>query len=132
MSNGTSLTRRAAAWTFLDWFQSPSQQARWHAGTPYFPTRRSAVADPVVVSLWARQPELSAGWTAITDDAGLAPPFVGPQARLGQELGPALDDVFGHRATPEEALARAAAKADRHLADYADDPGGYVRWLTES
>ncbi|MGI8808373.1 MAG: hypothetical protein ACR2KK_11110 [Acidimicrobiales bacterium] len=86
----------------------------------------------MVTALWARQPELSAGWAALTGGSGVAPPFVGPQARLGHELGQALDNVFAHRASPEEALSRAVAKADRHLADYAADPSTHVRWLTGS
>lgn len=59
-------------------------------------------------------------------------PFTGAQALLGRELGRALDQVVGHRATPDEALARAVAKADKHLADYADDPTDYARQLGEN
>ncbi|HEX7276268.1 MAG TPA: extracellular solute-binding protein, partial [Acidimicrobiales bacterium] len=87
LSAGPSLARRGAAWTFLDWFEAPAQQAAWHVTSPLFPTRRDAVADPTVSSLWAAQPELAAGWTALTSTTCPDPPFFGPQAQLGQAIG---------------------------------------------
>ena len=131
LSNGASLSRRAAAWTFLEWFQAPEQQAQWHLSTGYLPTRRSAVSDPTVVSLWARQPELAAGWAALTSESWSAPPFIGPQGRLRWDLAAALQDVLTGRASPEDALARAAAEANQHLADYDKDPSDYIRWMLE-
>jgi sn-glycerol 3-phosphate transport system substrate-binding protein len=131
LSNGTSLSRRAAGWKFLEWFASAGQQAQWHLSTGYFPTRRSAVSDPAVASLWAHQPELAAGWAAMTSGSWSTPSFIGPQGRLRLDLADALQDVFTGRASPEAALARAAAKGNQHLADYDKNPGGYLRWLTE-
>jgi ABC-type glycerol-3-phosphate transport system substrate-binding protein len=62
----TSPLRRAAAWEFLDWFEQPAQQARWHELTGYFPDRISAAHDPTVVALWRQQPLLAQIWNLAT------------------------------------------------------------------
>lgn len=131
LSNGPSMVRRAAAWSFLEWFESPAQQAEWHRAGIFFPTRLSAAADPGVAALWSREPVLAEAWDAMTGPRWVAPPFVGPQARLGRELGGAIEQVVLHGMAPEGALSQAVANADRHLADYAVDAESHVRWLIE-
>jgi ABC-type glycerol-3-phosphate transport system substrate-binding protein len=41
---------------YVAWLNEPEQQARWHSGTGYLPTRRSATELPAVTDLWASQP----------------------------------------------------------------------------
>lgn len=130
LSNGPSLVRRAAAWKFLEWFESPAQQVEWHRDGTFFPTRLSAAADPGLAALWSREP-LGEAWAAMTGPDWVAVPFVGAQARLGRELAGAIEQVVLHGMAPEGVLSQAAANSDKHLADYAAEAENYVRWLIE-
>jgi sn-glycerol 3-phosphate transport system substrate-binding protein len=129
LGSASSRERRAAAWSFLEWFESPAQQARWHETSFFFPTRRSAAAEPAVIALWAREPELAAGWSAATN-AGpewLQGTLVGASRKIEEEFDRALEDFFDRGRPLDEALDQAEGRANRVLTDYNADVAGYVR-----
>jgi sn-glycerol 3-phosphate transport system substrate-binding protein len=121
-----------ASWIFLRWLTEPSQQARWHQGSTFFPVRRSAAADPGVQQLWSRLPVLAQAWKVL-DTAAVAPESLTGAGRevLGELLTGRLVDP-DPAVTVEQAFAGKAARATAHLAAYQKEPLAYVRCAVRS
>lgn len=80
-----------------------------------------------MTALWAREPELAAGWNAATAPTGLQGALVGASGRIEEEFDHALEEIFDRGLPLEEALARAEDRSNRVLAEYNADVAGYIR-----
>lgn len=126
LSAASTAERRAGAWAFLNWFEEPHQQARWHVGGTFYPARRSATTDPAVATLWSEQPLLAAGWAPLSGPSWGVTALIGPAAELGEEMSQAIRDAIGGQIAVEAALARATERSDRILAEYNANPTAYI------
>lgn len=64
--NHSSLAKRAAAWQFIQYLDSPQQQAGLAAEGGYVPVRMSATKVPVLAIRWAQDPNYKVGYTQLT------------------------------------------------------------------
>ena len=116
--------RVAAAWELLDWLEAPIQQARFHQGSLFFPTRRSGGQDPTLLAYWGSLPLLAEAWKVMQTARVVPEPLIGP---LKEVLSDArIGDVLRHKTTLDEAFAGAPARIARNLEAYDRNPLGYA------
>ncbi len=129
LSRASSSSVRAGAWTFITWLEAPAQQARGvlPSDAAFFPHRRSAAADPVVVDAFAKQPLLRATWDVLANAKWAPIPALGAHAQVMAALGEVLKTVSTGETGLDDALAQAAHTVDTELAAYNTDPLRYAR-----
>jgi len=66
--------QQAAAWTFLQYLASPSEQAIWASGTGYLPVTAQALTDPAMASFVAQNPYVTAAANSLSS-AFVDPPY---------------------------------------------------------
>ncbi|HDJ30001.1 MAG TPA: ABC transporter substrate-binding protein [Candidatus Acetothermia bacterium] len=110
-----------AAKTFLLWFTNTENAVRWHKATGYFPIRKSAVQVLETEHWFERNPAYRAAFDQLLNthpsratQGGLCGAF--PEVRTIIEQ--AVEKVIAGKATVDEALTEAKAKADKAIQDY--------------
>jgi sn-glycerol 3-phosphate transport system substrate-binding protein len=110
-----------AAWTFLKWMSEPAQQVTWHKGTGYFAVRKSAV-DLLEEEGWFDE---YPNYQVAFDQLLQTKPSVATQGALmgifpafREAVQTAFQKVYEDKATIDEALAEAAAIANKELEQY--------------
>jgi len=66
IGNHSSLAKRAAAWKFIQYLDSPEEQASLAAESGYVPVRVSSTKLPVLADRWAQDPNYKVGYTQLT------------------------------------------------------------------
>ncbi len=110
-----------AAKDFVIWFTNPENAISWHKATGYFPIRKSAV-DVLKVENWF---ELNPAYKAAFDQLLNTKPsratqgaLIGAFPEVRTIIEQAVEKVIAGKATVDEALAQAKAKADKAIQDY--------------
>lgn len=118
--------RRAAAWTFLRWFEEPAQQAALHASGGWFPTRLSAAGQPAAINWWKRYPLVGDAWAFVTGNTPATPtPFVGINDFENPAVINLFADVQNQKTTVDDSIRSAATRVDHDLSQYNADPVGF-------
>ncbi len=128
ISRSSTVATRGAAWSFLTWLHAPKQQAAGMVSSKsfFFPTRRSAATDPMVVEVFTKQPLLAAAWGLFSNAPAVPVPAIGPHSHLIGALDSVLKSTSADAASLDEALSTAARSVDAELATYNADPVRYV------
>lgn len=109
------------AWEFIKFTTSPEIQAYWHTASGYYPVRKAAYDVQIDKEWVAKYPQFK---TAV-DQLHMSPNIratqggltgVMPTARQNTEL--AIESVIAGKATPQQALDKAAADTTQAIADY--------------
>lgn len=110
--------KQLASWYFVKWFSDTQQTADWATKSYYMPVRKSAAGDPALKQYWSsKDPQGKQGF----DQSGNAIPE--PNVRGWQDVRDVIfnmwQSVTAGKATPEQALKAADARADQILKDAA-------------
>jgi sn-glycerol 3-phosphate transport system substrate-binding protein len=110
-----------AAWTFLKWMSEPEQQVTWHKGTGYFAIRKGAI-DLLEKEGWFKE---YPNYKVAFDQLLQTKPSTATQGALmgifpvfREAVQTAFQKVYEGKATIDEALEEAAAKANKELEQY--------------
>jgi sn-glycerol 3-phosphate transport system substrate-binding protein len=111
-----------AAWKFIKFLVEPAQQARWYAGSGYFPIRRDAFDEPAAQEAEARYPYLRVAPEQLQEGARNRATqgfLLGPSAKARSEvIATAIESMILTGASPEEAIDRAARDATALIEEY--------------
>ncbi len=115
------IAEQNCAWDFVKYSTSPDIQAYWHTSSGYYPVTKKAYDVPLDKEWVTKYPQFL---TAITQlhDAPVIPATAGgvggtmPQNR--QRIEVAIEEVLSGKATPKDALDRAAADVAKYISDY--------------
>lgn len=110
-----------AAWEFVKWLSQPEQQAYWSISSGYFPIVKSAHQQPELVQFVQKYPQFKTAVdqlhsTTINRATQGAVIGVFPQAR--QTIEGAIEQVLLNKATPQEALDKAADTVTKAIENY--------------
>ncbi|MEN6481875.1 MAG: ABC transporter substrate-binding protein [Anaerolineaceae bacterium] len=109
------------AWEYIKFMSSAPQQAYWQTMSGYFPIRKSAYQEQVSIDWTTQYPpfntaidQLHAAPNNRVTNGGLIGVF--PTAR--QTIEGAIEEVLADKATPQEALDKAAESVTTAITDY--------------
>ncbi len=109
------------AWEFTKFVTSPEIQAYWHTASGYYPVRKASYEVKEDRDWVAKYPQfltavdqLHAAPNIRATQGGLA--GIMPQAR--QRIEQAIEEVLGGKATPQQALDKAADDVTKAISDY--------------
>ena len=110
-----------AAWTFLKWLLEPEQQAEWFAGSGFLAIRRSAYDLPAAQEAMEKYPGFRVAVEGLekgpTEPETLGP-VIGAFPQVREAIAVAAEQMILDSKDPEQALADAAAEADRAISEY--------------
>lgn len=113
--------KRAAAWEFIQYLDSPEEQASLAAEGGYVPVRSSATQLPVLVQRWNQDPNYKVGYTQLTEGT-INPANIGSLIGDYQGVRNAVTDgmvqMLSNGKTPESAAAIAEREANTAIANY--------------
>jgi sn-glycerol 3-phosphate transport system substrate-binding protein len=111
-----------AAWKFIKYLVQPEQQARWYAGSGYFPIRRDAFDEPAAKEAEAQYPYLSVAPKQLQEGArnrATQGAIVGPFARIRSDaVIPAIESMILTGTSPDDAIDKAASDATELIKQY--------------
>ncbi len=109
------------AWEFIKFLASAPQQAYWHTVSGYFPIRKAAYEEQLDKEWRAKYPPFE---TAV-EQLHIAPNnrftqggLIGVFPTARQTIETAIEEVLASKATPQEALDKAAASVTQAIQDY--------------
>jgi len=102
----TTPGEQLAAWLFVRWMSEPEQQARWAAGTSYYPVRQSTV--DLLTEYFAEHPIYEKAFGFLSYDYGLEPPAAGYA-----ECRAVIAEMIGAVIAGEDAQAQLDAAVER-------------------
>jgi sn-glycerol 3-phosphate transport system substrate-binding protein len=119
--NGRPEEEQQCAWEFVKFVSAPPQQAYWHTMSGYYPIRKAAYDEPLDVEWRAKYPAFQ---TAI-DQLHIAPNnrftqggLIGVFPTARQTIEGAIEEILAGKATPQEALDKAAASVTAAIEEY--------------
>lgn len=119
--NGRPEEEQQCAWEFVKYVSAPPQQAYWHTMSGYYPIRKAAYEEPLDVEWRAKYPSFQ---TAI-DQLHIAPNnrftqggLIGVFPTARQTIEGAIEEVLVGKASPQEALDKAAATVTAAIEEY--------------
>ncbi|MEW6048805.1 MAG: ABC transporter substrate-binding protein [Bacillota bacterium] len=101
--------REKAAWEFIEWFASTPVQVEWDRMTGFIPVRRSVADDPAYRAWVANARPLLKPFVEVQAHAH-ARPAVTRYSQISDIVANHIVEALYKRATPEQALNRAAAE----------------------
>lgn len=113
--------RVAASWDFSKWLNEPEQQAAWHAGTGYIPSRKSATDLQAVQDLWKNRPGFKVAYDQLVSSEsppGGAGPVVGGYVEYREAITAALERIVLQNQDPAEALDQMDREATEAIERY--------------
>ena len=113
---GADSAQKQAALTFIHWMTDPEQAAHWSIATGYVGTSDAAYKTPALTEYGHSFPQAMVA----RDQLQVATPELSTHAsaRVREALNNALQSAITGTATPQQALDKAQASADRILAAY--------------
>lgn len=113
---GANPAQQKAALTFIHWMTDPEQAAHWSIATGYVGTSEAAYKTPALIDYGKGFPQAMVA----RDQLQVATPELSTHAssRVREALNNALQSAITGTATPQQALDKAQASADRILAAY--------------
>lgn len=119
--DGRPAEEQACAWEFIKFISAPEQQAYWHTMSGYYPIRKAAYDEPLDVEWRAKYPQFQ---TAI-DQLHAAPNnrftqggLIGVFPVARQTIEGAIEEVLAGKATPQQALDKAAQTVTAAIEEY--------------
>ena len=124
--NNRPQAEQDCAWEFIKYQAAPAQQAYWHTMSGYFPIRKAAYEEQLDKDWTAKYPQFT---TAINQlhETPINPASRGaligvfPSARATIETS--IEEVLAGKATPQEALDKAAESVTTAIKDYNESMG---------
>lgn len=110
-----------AAWTFLKWMSEPAQQVTWHKGTGYFAIRKSAIDLLEKEGWFETYPNYKVAFDQLLEtkaSTATQGALMGIFPSFRTAVQTAVQKVYEGKATIDEALAEAAATANKELEQY--------------
>jgi len=111
-----------AAWKFIRYLVEPEQQARWYAGSGYFPIRTDAFDEPAAKEAEAEYPYLRVAPEQLQEGArsrASQGAIMGPFAKIRSEvIATAIESMVLTGTSPDEAIDQAASDATELIQDY--------------
>lgn len=119
--NSRPQAEQDCAWEFIKYQAAPPQQAYWHTMSGYFPIRKAAYDEPLDKEWTAKYPQFATAVdqlhatkiNTVTQGALIG---VFPSARATIET--AIEEVLAGKATPQEALDKAAESVTAAIEEY--------------
>jgi sn-glycerol 3-phosphate transport system substrate-binding protein len=121
MLERSSEEKQQGSWELLKFLSSPEQQARWHAETGYFPSRVSALDQPVAVQAREDFPQFNVALDqlhASPDTPATAGALIGPFNEVRDILQQTLESVLAGAGEPGPSLQQAADQATQIMQEY--------------
>jgi sn-glycerol 3-phosphate transport system substrate-binding protein len=122
LSASTTPAEQAAAWSFMSWWNEPSQQAQWSLESSYLPYTNAAVSDHQLQLIWQHTRQghwLDTAYTELTDIDQQAPgPLIGPYSAVRAAVQQAMTAVTRADMEPAAAIAESSQAIDGELGDY--------------
>jgi sn-glycerol 3-phosphate transport system substrate-binding protein len=121
MVNKSSPAKQEAAWRFLQFLDTPANQAAWAIGTGYVPITKAAAAQPTMQSFWTQNPEYKVAYDQLLKGANTpatAGSVIGPYVSVRSAIRDAENSMFLNGTAPKDALANAAKGANSAISDY--------------
>jgi sn-glycerol 3-phosphate transport system substrate-binding protein len=119
--NGRPENEQQCAWEFVKYISSPPQQAYWHTMSGYYPIRKAAYDEPLDKEWVAKYPQ----FTTAVDQLHAAPNnrftqggLIGVFPVARQTIEGAIEEVLAGKASPQEALDKAAATVTAAIEEY--------------
>jgi len=103
-----------AAWKFMKWLTSPTQTAYWAINTGYIPVRKSALYLQQMKDWMAANPRNAASLNALK--YAVTDPNIAEWQDIRDIISQAVEEAFLAKATPKQALDKAAEKVNALLA----------------
>ena len=97
--------QQAAAWTFLQYLASPTEQAIWAAGTGYLPVTAQALTDPAMSTFVSQNPYVTAAANSLST-AFVDPPYEWV-TDCETNLETAMEAILDNGTAPSSALGTA-------------------------
>lgn len=119
--NRSAPEKQEAAWRYAKFLNEPESQAEWHAGTGYVPIRKSAIDLPPVKKVWADDPGYKVAYDQLVqgvENVATAGPVIGDYQGVRDAMVDALNSMYTQGTKPEDALARAAQRANAKIEEY--------------
>jgi sn-glycerol 3-phosphate transport system substrate-binding protein len=110
-----------AAWSFLKWMTEPEQQAEWFAGSGCMPVNRSAVDQPAAQEVLTQYPGFQVAldqYLGAPDSPAALAAVAGPLPAIRETIFAGIEAMLSGELEPDQALERAAERANEELADY--------------
>ena len=108
--------KQLAAWYFIKWFSDTAQTAKWATTSYYMPVRKSATNDQTLKDYWTQKdPQGKQAFDLIGTSS--PEPNVRGQQDIRDVIFDMLTQVTTGKATPEDAIKAAGAKANQILKD---------------
>jgi sn-glycerol 3-phosphate transport system substrate-binding protein len=111
-----------AAWKFIRYLVEPEQQARWYAGSGYFPIRTDAFDEPAAREAEAKYPYLRVAPEQLQEGARTRASqgaIVGPFAKIRSEaVITAIESMILTGTSPDDAIDKAASDATELIQEY--------------
>ncbi|MGE5574235.1 MAG: ABC transporter substrate-binding protein [Bacteroidota bacterium] len=114
MFASASPEEQQAAWKFMKWLTNATQTAHWAIETGYIPVRRSALHLQAMKDWMAANPRNAASLNAL--QYAVTDPNIAEWQDIREIISQAVEEAFLLKATPKEALDKAAAKTNALLA----------------
>ena len=121
ISNHSSLAKRAAAWKFIQYLDSPGEQASLAAESGYVPVRVSATKLPVLADRWAQDPNYKTGYTQLTEGTlsyANVGSLIGDYQGVRNAVTDGLVQMLSNSQTPTRAAGIAEREANTTIDNY--------------
>ena len=106
--------KQLASWLFVKWFSEREQTADWATKSYYMPVRKTAADDSALKSYWSsKDPQGKQSFETI--GSSIPEPNVRGQQEIRDVIFDMLTKVTTGKATPEQAIKDAGAKANQIL-----------------
>ena len=106
--------KQLAVWEFLKWFTDTKQTARWSIVSSYMPVRKTALDDAALKEHWTSKDTQGRQAFELVPTS-VAGPSIRGWSEVRDAIFEAITKVSTKKATPEDALAAAAQKANTIL-----------------
>jgi sn-glycerol 3-phosphate transport system substrate-binding protein len=121
MVNKSSPAKEEASWRFLQFLDSPQNQAAWAVGTGYVPITKMAAANKTMQDFWATNPEYKVAYNQLLTGANTpatAGSVIGPYVDVRDAIRDAENSMFDEGTAPKTALTNAANTANSAITSY--------------
>ncbi len=113
--------KEEAAWRLAQFLVSTESQAKWHAGSGYFPLRADSLETQTVQELYKSYPQfrvLAAELETTPNTRATQGALIGPSPQVRAAIATAIEEMVLGRSSAEEALEKAAREATSELERY--------------
>lgn len=113
--------KEEAAWRLAQFLVSAESQAKWHAGSGYYPLRSDSLSLPVVQELYKTYPQfrvLAAELETSPNTRATQGALMGPSQQVRAAIATSIEEMVLKSVSPEQAINKAADAATGELERY--------------